>query len=471
VLLKAVRDAKVAAITEAKSSYDGLSLTKAVTQTKYDWYSSQSYMNGWEINATALSGTSLALQAMIALGYILSGGLKLIPSFMAGGAGFGGSPTVNLTMGGQTIGNGAKMVVASINAIATELDKGAAMTTAQAGYQRRQDDWNFQASIAKAELAAIDGQITTAKHYWDTVVADLAAYDVQAANASNEDAFLHSKYTNQELYDWMVRQLSRVYLSVYKLAFDTGKKAERCYQLELARDDTFLTYGFDSLKKGLLAAESLQASIHVMQTSYYDNNKREYEILKHISLWMLDPLVLLTFKSTGKCVFQVPEAWLDLDCLGHYMCCHKSVSMTIPGVVGPYTSVSCKLTLIANRYRRDPSLIASAGSPRDAYDELSPGGGAREATPASPTTSAPSSPSPRPRASRTTGSSASISTTSASSRLRVPASSPRGSSSCRARSASSTTRLSTTCSCTSSTPPARGARCWRTQCRLSRWTS
>ncbi|KAH8745247.1 hypothetical protein BGZ57DRAFT_975557 [Hyaloscypha finlandica] len=376
-LLKAIRDTKVAAITEAKNAYDGLALVKAVTQAKYDWYSTQELMNAWEITATSLSGASLLLQAMIAVGYALSGGLKLIPNFMAGGAGFGGSPTVNVTMGGSTIGNGAEMAVATIGAIASGLDKASGMASAQAGYRRRKDDWDFQASIAHLELASIDGQITTAKSHWDTAVSDLTAHDVSASNADEEDAFLHSKYTTKELYDWMVRQISGVYLAAYKLAFDMGKKAERCYQLELARDDVFLSYGFDTLKKGLLAAESLQSSIHLLQTSYLDNHNREFEITKHVSLRMIDPRALISFKTTGKCVFQVPEAWFDLDYPGHYMRRHKTVSLTIPCVIGPYTSISCKLTQVANRYRRDPGLLVSAATPQEAYDESSPGGDQR----------------------------------------------------------------------------------------------
>lgn len=376
-LLKAVRDTKVAAITEAKDAHDGLELVKAVTQTKHNWYTTQPYMNAWEITATALSGGSLLLQAAIALGYILSGGLKLIPTFTAGGAGFGGSPVVNATIGGQTVGNGAEMAVASINAIAAGLDKASAMASAQAGYRRRQDEWDFQASIAKAELDSITGQIATAKAHWDTAVADLAAHDVSAANADDEDAFMHSKYTNQELYDWMVRQFSGVYLAAYKLAFDMGKKAERCYQLELARDDSFLSYEFDTLKKGLLSAESLQSGLHLLQTSYMDKHKREFEISKDISLRMLDPRALLAFRATGKCVFQVPEALLDLDYPGHYMRRHRAVSLTIPCVVGPFTSISCRLTQLVNRYRRDPGLLAGVATPREAYDESSPGGDVR----------------------------------------------------------------------------------------------
>ena len=93
-------------------------------------------MNAWEITANAFSGASLICLVAIALGYAISGGLKLIPSFMVGGAGFGGSSTVNVTMGGQQIGNGAEMATKTIESIATGLDKAAGMDTVQAGFRR-----------------------------------------------------------------------------------------------------------------------------------------------------------------------------------------------------------------------------------------------------------------------------------------------------------------------------------------------
>jgi hypothetical protein len=138
--LKAVRDVEMAVVVEAKGSIDSLMLNKAVTQEKYDFFSSQSYMNVWEITATTLQGMYLAMSAAIALGYALSGGLKLIPDFMAGGAGFGGSPTVNATIGGSQVGNGAEMAVATLNQIAGALDKAARMASTQASYRQRKDD-------------------------------------------------------------------------------------------------------------------------------------------------------------------------------------------------------------------------------------------------------------------------------------------------------------------------------------------
>lgn len=360
-VLNAMRTVKLSSISEAQSSVEGLKKSRKITEERKAYYAAQSYMNAWEITAVALSGGSLIGEAAVALGYILSGGLKLIPNFMAGGAGFGGTPTVTATMGGQNIGNSAEMAVQTISSIARALDKAAAMASTQGSYERRQDEWDFQVRVADKELAQIDQQIATANLHVDMLNKELAAHDLQTTNAQQTDAFMRGKYTNQELYDWMIGQISSVYFKAYKLAFDVAKKAERCFGHELGTDTTFLTFGYwDSLKKGLMTAEALHHDIKRMEVAYLDQNKREYELTKHVSLAQLDPTALIQLKNTGKCVLRVPEVAFDLDHPGHYMRRHKSVSLSIPCVAGPYTSVSCKLSLIKNSYRKSAVPLQGA---------------------------------------------------------------------------------------------------------------
>ena len=52
----------------------------------------------------------------------------------------------------------------------------------------------------------------------------------------------------------------------------------------------------------------------------------------------------------------IPEWLFDLDTPGHYLRRIKSVSVSIPSVVGPYTSINCKLTLLESHVRHESSL-------------------------------------------------------------------------------------------------------------------
>src|SRR5260370_7868673 len=98
--------------------------------------------------------------------------------------------------------------------------------------------------------------------------------------------------------------------------------------------------------------------------AYIDQNKREYEITKHISLVLFDPMALIALKETGTCLVNLPEAFFDMDYPGHYMRRIKSVSLTIPCVAGPYTSINCTLTLQSNQIRKNANL---ASDPTDPY--------------------------------------------------------------------------------------------------------
>ena len=66
------------------------------------------------------------------------------------------------------------------------------------------------------------------------------------------------------------------------------------------------------------SADLLLHDIKRMETSYLDKNKREYEVTKHISLALADPLALVRLRATGVCDFEIPEALYDVDHPGHY---------------------------------------------------------------------------------------------------------------------------------------------------------
>ncbi len=59
----------------------------------------------------------------------------------------------------------------------------------------------------------------------------------------------------------------------------------------------------------------------------------------------------MKLRETGRCFINLPEEIFDLDYPGHYFRRIKSVSITLPCVVGPYTTISCTLRLLKNSIR------------------------------------------------------------------------------------------------------------------------
>jgi hypothetical protein len=355
-LQEAVRDLRKKQIEEAKESIETLKKQKIVTEEKKKYYAGLSYMNAAEIIAFTLSSASTACDVAIAAGYILAGGLKAIPQFVIGAAGFGGSPEASGEIGGQQFGDIADAATKTISAIANALDKGAALASTQGSYMRRQEEWDFQKLVATKELDQIDKQISAAEIRLAITEKELENQELAIEQTKESKAFMESKFTNLELYDWMIGQISGVYFQAYQLAFDVAKKAERCYRFELGlADSDFIQFGYwDSLKKGLLSGEKLSLDIHRLETSYIDQNKREFEITKNISLAQVDPLALLQLKQTGECFINLPEELYDLDYPGHYFRRIKSAGISVPCIIGPYNNLNCTLTILKSRTRISP---------------------------------------------------------------------------------------------------------------------
>jgi hypothetical protein len=62
-------------------------------------------------------------------------------------------------------------------------------------------------------------------------------------------------------------------------------------------------------------------------------------------------MALLKLKATGSCEIKIPEWIYDMESPGYFMRRIKSVAVSIPCIVGPYTGVHCKLSLLRSSVR------------------------------------------------------------------------------------------------------------------------
>lgn len=286
--------------------------------------------------------------------------LSLIPQFGGHGTpvGVGGSAT----FGGQQLSTFATYISKGIRLSADEMNYRAVRASKLAGYQRRIEDWVLQNNLAVGELMQIGRQIISSLIREQITRMEHENHEKQMEQAREIDTFLKDKFTNRDFYTWMQGEISRVYYDCYKFAFDIAKKAEQTMKHEIMRkeldDIDFIKFNYwDSGRKGLLSGESLYLDLKRMEMAYHDHNKREYEMTKHISLQQLNPLALLQLKASGSCEVTVPEWLFDLDCPGHYMRRIKTVSISIPSVAGPHTSVNCTLSLLKSTIRKSSNLL------------------------------------------------------------------------------------------------------------------
>ncbi len=238
-----------------------------------------------------------------------------------------------------------------------------------AGYDRRQEEWDFSAAQATKDAENMESQIAGAELRLAIAEKELANQELQIEHSAEVHRFMREKYTNHDLYSWMVGQVSGLYFQSYQLAYDLAKRAERALQHELSSPDaSYISFGYwDSLRKGLLSGERLQLDLRRMDAAYREQNRREYEITRHCSLAQIDPAALVQLRQTGRCEFEVPEAFFNLDHPSHYLRRIKAVGLTVPCVTGPYSGVNATLTLLQNRIRVNP---ANADQPFTGPDDI-----------------------------------------------------------------------------------------------------
>ena len=369
-LLEAVKEIRKQQIHEGKLALEALQKSRHVIEERHRFYDTIQERNTHEREHLDQLDTARTFQLIGEGLELAAAAAALLPDLHAGTSGISASPVAVVAYGGLNMGLAAQATSKASSMVASHHTYQANMASIEGGWERRSDEWNLQKRLAAKELDQIDKQIAGAQVRIAIAEKELANHEKQIENSAAVEEFMRNKYTNDELYSWMVSQISAVYFQSYKLAYDTAKRAEGAYRFDLGvASSSFIQFGYwDSLRKGLLSGERLWLDLKRLEMAYHDLNKREYELTRHVSLLQLDPIALLQLRMTGECTVAVPEALFDLDCPGHYFRRIKSVSMSIPSVVGPYSSINCTLTLLKSSIRRSSLLNGNNYARVDAED-------------------------------------------------------------------------------------------------------
>ena len=277
----------------------------------------------------------------------MSGAAHLIPNV--------GSPFA-MTYGGVQIGFAFDALAALYETVSRDFDFASSLSSVLAGYQRRDQEWVMQHQVASYEVTQMEAQLLGAQARLEMAQRDLAINAQQIVQADDMMRAVLDKFTNEELYNWMVVRLSVLYFQTYRLAFDMAMAAQRAYQFELDTNATFIDFGYwDSRRKGLLAGEGLLLSLGQLERAYLAGNSRRLSVTKTISLRNLDPSALLRLQSTGSCIFSFSELLFDLDFPGQYCRKIESLTITVPAVIGPYQDLHGTLTQTGNTILLAPS--------------------------------------------------------------------------------------------------------------------
>jgi hypothetical protein len=351
-------------VQQAQSAQNALQNTRDIADEKYNHYNdltkAENFANAAEWTSVALTSTGIVLNAIVTGGHSMAAVAHAIPDITVGVQGFGGTAVAIVKEGGSHAGNAGGEGSKALNVLAGIADKSSGLAKSLGDWWHRHDDNAQKAAEAKSDRDRADIQLAGAGLALQIAQQNQTNHQTQIDQLQQQLDFLTDKFTNQDLYDWMVGQLSETYFQSYRLAYKLCKQVERCYRYELGiTDSNFIQFGYwDSLHKGLLAGETLNQDLRRMQASYLEKNSRRFEMSRFISLNALDPNAFAQLVGTGACDFDIPESLFDHDYPGHYNrhLVRASVTVVYPNP-GKFDNVKATLTLVKNKVRvfNDPT--------------------------------------------------------------------------------------------------------------------
>jgi hypothetical protein len=337
-----IKEQQIAQLQETGNALAS-ALSAAQTRVKYfdDRLKEENHQN--ETEKSGIDKMDLArTQNIVAGSFKVAASLGFaIPQF--------GSPFA-MTYGGQQVGSVLNASAGIPEAVGAANVASSQISLTKAGFERRAQDWELQKTLAQDDVNQITAQIQANKDQITAAQRDLQVHNESIAQNLDLADFLMTKFTNRELYSWMANRTSTIYFQSYALAYDMARAAQRAFQYELDTDQSFIDFAYwDDLRKGLGAADGLLLALEQLDKARIDYGSRPLEIEKTISLAQLDPRALLLLQRTGVCAFAFDERLFDEDYPGQYARKIKTISVSIPAVVGPYQNIKATLTQTGNR--------------------------------------------------------------------------------------------------------------------------
>lgn len=344
-LLALTRTSKQDQLEAATQTVQSLQASLQNAQDRANYYGRllNKGLNSGEQAQIALESTAIYLQtgAQVAKGVSIAG--YLTPTIF--GLADGGMQP------GEAISQGAGILEGGANA----LSMSAGLASTVASYQRRAQDWQLQQNLAQDDINQIQYQIVGAQYQEHIASEEIRLLEKQVQQEQAVQGFLKNKFSRAQLYQWMVGKIAALYFQAYQLAYNLALQAEKAWQFERGNDQTFIHVSYwDDLHHGLVAGEALQLELQRMEKAYMDQDIRTFEIEKVISLAQLAPQALQDLKTKGSCTFELTEKDFDVDYPGHYCRQIKSVSVSLPALLGPYQNIHAMLTQTGNKTLLQP---------------------------------------------------------------------------------------------------------------------
>jgi hypothetical protein len=285
---------------------------------------------------------------------------------------FGGPRFDMESIGGTKLAENLVSAAESYAARFAQRQLDAAKTKLQAELERRKKEWTLEDEMADAEVVEVEKQ---------EVVNEIKTQQVEKRHKSIENEILRSeqvyevlseKFTNNDLYVWLEKELGKVFRQYVNLLIDVAKMAERAYHFEIdGTTDTVSEFignnYWDSFYKGLLAPERILLDLRRMEKAYLEKDVKEMEIARAIRLSEFNKPdgsgALKKLQDEGTCQILLDNQFWTNEFANHSFRRIRNVSVFVETVTS-VQKVNVELTLLesklANITDRNPETYASS---------------------------------------------------------------------------------------------------------------
>jgi hypothetical protein len=374
-------DVQVQALEIDETNKAALLASRRVVQGRLEYYSKRVEQNmSWtELTASGLPLLARGLAATAAGAQAAANMTKAAPNvggvFAAVGVGF----VSGVVFGGgqrqegpqEAAGSWSFNLAGAANNVSQSL-----FTTAS--FDNRLLEWKQAMDQSTLELAQIDAQLDvwTAQHKATSLQVTYVRNMLNQSKKTYEFLTSSDRFSKSQTYDWLISQLAGFYFNAYSSALSLCQNAEACWRYEEAdyhRPPAFTGASWNGNYRGLGAGESLKQGLLGLQTQHLLQDERDLEISKTVSLQALkamDPDSTLNKDwadikidlEKGSCEFELTQAMFDDDYPGHYLRRIKSISVSLPGLLGPYQNIRA---ILSQTYSRVEMSSVVGATPKD----------------------------------------------------------------------------------------------------------
>jgi hypothetical protein len=224
-----------------------------------------------------------------------------------------------------------------------------------ASFERKKNEWELGLKLAEQDSIIAAAQIHTADDELRLQQQEQAVAGMRADHADAIVDFLSRKFTGFDLYDWMSGILGPVYRYFLQQATSTAQAASR--QLAFERQEPLTRFvqadywvppatngGQPEDRMGMTGSARLTQAIYQLDQYAFQTDRQRHQIVKVISLSMLDPYAFEEFRRTGVLRFTTPLELFDRDFPGHYLRLIRRVRTGVIALIPPIHGVRAVLS-------------------------------------------------------------------------------------------------------------------------------